>query len=535
MQMAPSRSTRFAQVLWLAVIALGMHSVNASAQETPSNLSQALTGLDKYVQDSMAKTKVPGVSVAVVYQDKVVFLKGYGVRRIGEPGRVNPDTVFEIASFSKPIASTVVAAVVGQGGVSWDSRIQDLDPDFKLSNPEITAQITVRDLLSHRSTLPAESGDILEALDYTRPEVLARLRLVPLKGVFRQTWQYSNFGITEGSLAATRHLGAWEDVSRDLLYSKLGMTRTSSRFTDYFNRSDRASLHYLGEDGVFRARYLREADAEAPGGGVSSSARDLAQWLRLQLAGGVFNGQQIVDEAALNETHSPQVCREQEQPPPDGLCPSKTFPVTDPACPGKHYYGLGWNVDYRANGETQLSHSGAFMLGGATTVYMIPSKQIGILVLTNGTPVGLPEAIALNFLADFEKIQDKPDYLSILEQTFVGLRNGILTSSTNYSTEKPPSNPSSGGPPSSYVGTYENAYYGKVEIEQEQGKFILRLPTLGTYYELSHWDGDTYTYYIGNEVSGAARRGIDFSGNGDAVTVENLCFEYSNVFSRIKQ
>jgi hypothetical protein len=175
------------------------------------------------------------------------------------------------------------------------------------------------------------------------------------------------------------------------------------------------------------------------------------------------------------------------------------------------------------------------MLGGATAVYMIPSKQIGILVLTNGAPVGLPEAIALNFLDYFEFGAAKHDYLAILEGAFVDLRNGILSSSTNYSTEKPPSNPSPGGQPSSFVGTYDNAYYGKVEIEQEQGKLILRLPSLGAYYELSHWNGDTYTYYIGNEVSGAARRGVELSGNGETVTVENLCFEYNNVFERVRK
>jgi CubicO group peptidase (beta-lactamase class C family) len=276
----------------------------------------------------MVKTKVPGASVAVVFHDRVVFLKGYGVRRLGEPARVDPDTVFEIASFSKPIASTVVAEVVGHGNVTWDSRIQDLDPGFQLSDPTITKQLTVRDLLSHRSTLPTDAGDTLEALGYTRPEILSKLRMVELHGVFRKTYQYSNFGITEGALAATRHLGkTWEEVSEDLLYTKLGMTSTSSRYSDYFNRPDRAELHYRDADGVFRPRYIREADAESPAGGVSSSARDLAKWLRLQLAGGAFDGKQIVDRKELEETHTPQVCRAPEENSPSG-----------PKCPGDSYY-----------------------------------------------------------------------------------------------------------------------------------------------------------------------------------------------------
>jgi CubicO group peptidase (beta-lactamase class C family) len=486
-----------------------------------AHLNNALQKLDAYINSAMAKTKVPGAAVAVVYKGQVVFLRGYGVRQIGEPALVDPNTVFEIASVSKPIASTVVAAAVGRGEVGWDSRIEELDPYFKLSSAEITEKVTVRDLFSHRSTLPDGVGDSLEALGYTRPEILHRLRLVALSGEFRKTYHYNNFGFTEGALAATSYLGkTWEDVAQELLYSRLGMTQTSSRFSDYENRPNRAALHYLGEDGVFRNRYVREADAESPAGGVSSTARDMAQWVRLQLGEGAYDGQQIVERAALEETHQPQVCRKPEE---NGVCPND------------EYYGLGWDVNFRNPDEKQISHSGAFLLGAGTSVYLIPSKQIGILVLTNSTPVGLPEAICLNFLDDFEYGAPRADYLSLAGKAYAALRDLPLNSSTNYSTEKPPSNPAPGGAPASFVGTYENAYFGKLEIEREQGRLILRLPALGTYYELSHWNGDTYTYYIANEVSGAARRGVKFSAGGRSVTVENLNFEYSNVFTRVGQ
>jgi CubicO group peptidase (beta-lactamase class C family) len=487
-------------------------------QTTDPNVNKALQELDSYVHDAMSKTGVPGASVAVVYKDRVVFLSGYGVRKLGTLTAVDPDTVFEIASFSKPIGTTVVAALVGRGEVSFDDRIKDLDPEFQLSNPSITQQVTVRDFLSHRSTLPGDAGDTLESLGFTRPDILHRLRYVPLKGTFRQTYQYSNLGITEGALAAVKSQGKpWEDVSAEVLYDKLGMTSTSSRFSDYANRPNRASLHYLETDGKFRDRYVREADAEAPAGGVSSSARDLAAWLRMQLAGGSYNGQQIVDQAALAETHKREVCQAVA---PDG------------SCPGGQYYGMGWDVSTRPTGETLLSHSGAFLLGAATTVYMIPSKQIGILVLTNGTPVGLPEAIALTFLDNFEYGAPKKDYLTLAGQTFANLRASVLASSTNYSAMKAPANPAPAGPTSQYVGIYNNRYFGQVEVEQQDQKLILRLPPLGAYYELSHWDGNTYTYYIANESSAAARRGVKFSSDGKEITVENLDFEYSNVFTR---
>jgi hypothetical protein len=184
-------------------------------------------------------------------------------------------------------------------------------------------------------------------------------------------------------------------------------------------------------------------------------------------------------------------------------------------------------------GQAAMAY-GAFLLGAATAVYMIPDKQIGIVVLTNGAPVGLAEAVALNFLDSFEYETPKMDYLSILKGDYAALRQGVLDVSTNYSIKKPPSSPTPGGSPAGFAGTYSNPYFGKIEVDEQQGKLILRLPPLGAYYELSHWDGDTYTYYIPNEMNGAARRGVDFSADGGQITVQNLNLEYSNVFKRVR-
>jgi CubicO group peptidase (beta-lactamase class C family) len=508
-------------LICLSLSAFACIPAKAAEAAGSNQVAKALANLDPYIKESMEATKVPGLAVAVVYQDQVVFLKGYGVRKLGSPARIDPDTIFELASFSKPISTTVVAAVVGSGAVSWDTPIKQLDPSFELSNSSLTEQVTVRDLLSHRSTLPTDAGDTLEALGFARPEILHQMRLIPLNGVFRQTYHYSNFGITEGSLAAVHPLEKqWEDVADELIYRKLGMTRTSSRYSDYQDRANRASLHYLDANGNFRNWFVRNADAESPAGGVNSTARDLSQWLRLQLAGGSYNGQQIVDKAALEETHREQVCQEVE------------FTQSGPTCPKKLWYGLGWDVAYRPSGERVVSHSGAFLSGGATTVYMIPSKDIGIVVLTNGAPVGLAEAVGLNFLDIFEYGAPRHDYVPYVAPSFNALRQGALESSIDYGMMKPPSNPAPGPDASSLTGTYTNPYYGKLEVEEQQGHLILRLPLLGTYYELTHWDGNTWTYYIGNEISGATRRGVDFIGS--ELCVQNLKVAYSPVFTKAK-
>jgi CubicO group peptidase (beta-lactamase class C family) len=296
---------------------------------TPDRVNAALAQLEPYIRAALDQTKVPGASVAVIYNDKVVFLRGYGVRKVGEPEKIDPDTVFEIASVSKPIASTILASLVGQGKISWDDKVADLEPDFKLSNPETTREVTIRDFLSHRSGLATESGDLLEDLGYSRPNILYRMRYLPLPGVFRKTYAYSNFGYTTGAIAAATKIGKpWETIAEEQLYGPLGMTSTSSRFSDYEDRANKAALHIM-IDGQPINRFVREADAEAPAGGVSSSARDLAQWVRLQLNEGKWNGKQLIDAGALAETHKPQVCRVAEDPAKPNVCP------------GDQYYGLG--------------------------------------------------------------------------------------------------------------------------------------------------------------------------------------------------
>ena len=232
---------------------------------TSDRVNAALAQLDPYIQANLAKTKVPGAAVAVIYNDKVVFLRGYGVRKVGEPKKIDPDTVFELASVSKPLASTVLASLVSQGKISWDDKIADLEPDFKLSNAETTREVTIRDFLSHRSGLATESGDILETSAILVRRFLS-MRYLPLPGEFRKTYAYSDFGYTTGAIAAATKIGKpWETIAEEQLYAPLGMTSTSSRFSDYETRANKAALHiFLNGQPV--NRFVRDANAEAPAG-----------------------------------------------------------------------------------------------------------------------------------------------------------------------------------------------------------------------------------------------------------------------------
>jgi CubicO group peptidase (beta-lactamase class C family) len=492
------------------------------ADITPDRVRAALAQLDPYIRSAMDKTKVPGVAVAVIYNDQVVFLRGYGVRKVGESAQIDPDTVFELASVSKPIASTVLASLVGEGKISWDDHIADLEPDFQLSKPETTREVTIRDFLSHRSGLATESGDYLEELGYSRPEILHQMRYLSLPGQFRKAYAYSNFGYTTAAIAAANKIGKpWETIAEEQLYAPLGMTSTSSRFSDYENRTNKAALHIM-IDGQPINRFVREADAEAPAGGVSSSARDLAQWVRLHLNGGKWNGKQLIDANALAETYKPQICR------------VAADPAKPNACPDEQYYGLGWNTGKDAQGHTQIGHSGAFLLGTATGVYMIPEEHIGVLALTNSTPLGLPESICLTFLDYLHYGKQQRDYLPLIGHAMQQMLAEGASASPNYATLPPPKNPAAAKPLSTYLGKYSNEYFGTLEVSLENDRLILRLPPRGAYYELSHWDGDTFTYHSAGENTALGRRGAKFSPDKHQVLIEDLAPEHNSVFTRIQ-
>ncbi len=200
------RRARVAAALGLVLMALGAGP--APAQEAGADrLRLALAELNVLAPQMLARTGIPGLAIAVVSDDRVVYLKGFGVREAGTDRAVDSDTVFELASVSMPIASTLVAAVVGDGLAKWDDRLIDHDPEFRMYDPWVTREVTLRDMFAHRSVLPDHAGDLLEDLGYDRADVLRRLRYQRPESSFRSHYAYTNFGLTAAAAAAARATG----------------------------------------------------------------------------------------------------------------------------------------------------------------------------------------------------------------------------------------------------------------------------------------------------------------------------------------
>jgi CubicO group peptidase (beta-lactamase class C family) len=488
-------------------------AISAAAGATPTakgqqakRLAMALEQLPELVEAAMARSGVPGLAVVVVHDDTTVLLQGYGTRRLGSGLPVDGDTVFQLASLSKPIAATVIAALVGDGTVSWDTPVMGQLPELAIGGRSLGARVTLRDLLAHRSGLPDHAGDDLEDLGFDRATVLARLSLLDTGNRFRAAYAYTNFGFTAAGEAAARAAGSsWEEISAQRLYKPLGMTSTSSRHADYLARSNRADLHQrLG--GRWQPSGGRQPDAQSPAGGVSSSARDLARWMRLQLSGGSIEGRQLVAAAALGETHRPQMI---------------SVPPADPARDPARTYGLGWNVGFTPPDQVRLGHSGAFALGAATAVSLIPSQGLGIAVLTNGSPMGVPEEVIAAFLDLAELGQVQRDYAALLAPAFAKLMQ------PDYPIVTAP-----GAAPvlplERYAGTYASAYLGEVTVTLEGDSLVMRLGPKRRSAPLTSLGDHRFSYLpVGENAGGpsAVTFRIGQGGRSEAVVIDNLNVE----------
>lgn len=463
-----------------ALPACGGDDDNPSPPPVPvpeAQITQAIAQVDKLAADLMASSGVPGMAVAVVRGNQTVYAKGFGRRLVTDPAPVDADTVFQLASVSKPVGATVVARQVGRGGITWDTPVHTQLPWFTLSDAEVTQAVTVGDLYAHRSGLPDHAGDRLEDMGYDRRQVLTRLRYLPLHP-FRATYAYTNFGMTAAAEAVAVAAGIdWATLSDQAIYQPLGMTRTSSRYADFAARDNRAVGH-VRFNGSWVQGMGTMPDAQSPAGGVSSSVNDMAKWLAMLLAKGEFAGQRIVDAAALAPALSQQM---QSSPPVDGR----------PA----GYYGYGFNVGTTELGLTSYNHSGAFVAGAATNFTAVPALNLAIVTLTNGYPIGVPETLNAQFfdLAQYGAI--RRDWGKIYGDALAPL----LAPEGRLVGQPRPANPLPARALSTYAGTYQNDYYGPLQVADQGGTLVMTLGATPLTLPLSHWDGDVFTFALNNE------------------------------------
>ncbi|MFB0515052.1 MAG: serine hydrolase domain-containing protein, partial [Candidatus Neomarinimicrobiota bacterium] len=264
--------------------------VPAHAQVDP------LSGLDSYITRAMEDWELPGLAIAIVKDDEVVFARGYGVRELGQPDPVDEHTLFAVASHTKAFTATALAMLVQQGQLSWDDRVIDHMPQFRLYDPTTTREMTVRDLLTHRQGYQTWAGDLLWwGSKLNRQEVLHRLQYLIPDYSFRGRYGYNNMMyVAAGELIPILTDTSWADFVTERLLRSLGMTHSTLTVRDLPERGNVATPHTRVEGKLVPIPY-RNIDNTAPAGALNSSAIEMAHWLRFQLAGGRYDGVQLVD------------------------------------------------------------------------------------------------------------------------------------------------------------------------------------------------------------------------------------------------
>jgi len=451
-------------------------SASPSPSPAPATKTASLASLDQYIERALRDWQVPGLALAVVRNDSVILARGYGVRDVGKPDRVDENTIFAIASTTKAFTAASIGMLVDAGTLQWNDPVRRWLPYFEVADPIANQSFLVRDLLNHRSGL--ERGDLLWATgSYDRKGVVSHLRYLRQLHPFRTTYGYSNNMFITAGMVITEASGmSWDDFVAQRIFAPLGMRRTNTTVRGLDTVDNVARPHEL-VDGRLRVVPYFNLDNEGPGGSINSSVADMSRWLRFQLGDGTFEGKRLISRESLAETHTPVTMI------PLSARDSAMFP-------GIHYsaYAMGWQVqDYR--GRTLVQHGGAID-GMRSRVALIPEAGIGLVILTNrGGGNILFDAIrnrVLDALLGAPARDWSAEYRALASADSArGAKADSAYAAARVTGTKPTL------PLERYAGTYTSDAYGEARITLEGDHLVL---TIGPRFvgDMSHWHYDTF-------------------------------------------
>jgi CubicO group peptidase (beta-lactamase class C family) len=445
--------------------------------------STAPPDLDAYVASSMKTFDVPGMAVAIVKDGKILVAKGYGVRKLGDPTAVDEFTTFGIGSNTKAFTTAALATLVDEGKLSWDDPVYQRLPGFVMYDPYVSHEMTIRDLLTHRSGMGLGEGDLLfwPHTTYSREDVIYRLRFMKPQSSFRSHYAYDNLlYMTAGQIIPAVTGTSWDDYVRQRIFAPLSMNHTDLSTTAYKAGGDYASPHSR-VDGKLQVIPFEDLDNAAPAGAINSCAADMAKWVQLQLNRGKYVDH---DGRLFTEQRSREMWTGQT-----------ILPIGDPPAPLAGLkanfadYALGWGLrDY--HGRKLVGHTGG--VGGfVSRVMLAPEENLGVVVLTNAEEGGAFDSILYHVLdyyfhlpptdwiAGFKAVKDQDE------------KEATETMKKAEGARDANSKPSL--PLEKYAAVYNDAWYGPITIRLENGGLVMSFDhTPGMIGDLQHWQHDTF-------------------------------------------
>jgi CubicO group peptidase (beta-lactamase class C family) len=491
----------------VSVLALALFAPYAHTQSP-------LDGFDAYVARSVKDWNVPGLAIAVVKDDSVVFAKGFGVRKLGTQDSVNAHTLFANASTTKAFTSFVVELMADEGKLRMDAPVIAYRPSFRLANPAATREITIADLLSHRTGLP-EADYIWYDDTSSFSEIMHRLSYVPLDAPVRSHFEYQNITYAlAGNIAAERAGTTWEKLVRERILGPLGMRETTTGTPDEKTHPNLAFAHDYVNDTVRPiSRYA--TDNIAPAGAMYSSVSDMAIWMRFLLDSARLGGKRVLSARGYADLFAPHILVDERQFYPTAL-------LTHPRFQG---YGQGWFLeDYR--GEFVAFHTGS--IDGMTAIVgLIPERRLGVVVFANRDHAELRHALMYTVF-DRYLGPSKHDWSAEMLALYSALREeGKKTERQIDASHVMGTQPSL--PLARYAGVYADSLYGTATVKLEGKKLVVSFGPLSA-ADLEHWHYDTFMAHWHDAYRGRQLVTFRFTENG---TVAGLAVGDDVFFKRV--
>ena len=431
---------------------------------------------------------VPGVAVAIVKDGQVVLERGYGVRKLGEPVKVDAHTMFAIASNTKAFTAAALNMLQDEGKLKTSDRVIDHLPWFRMSDPYVTREMRIRDLLAHRSGLSLGAGDLLywPTTSYTTREVAERLKDVPLTGGFREQYAYDNilFGVAQLVIEEASGMPYKQFLDRRI-FQPLGMAETRYNSDDLKPGDNVATGHAKFDFKDLRPVGVTSWRNVSGAGGLYSSVHDLSKWMNVQLAGGVYAGSGDAAKRLFSDARQREMWTVLT-PIPVG---KSSVPGLAAMTPNFMGYGQGWNLSDYA-GERLVWHTGGWP-GQVSRLTLVPGEKVGVVVLTSGEVGQAFHAITYEAL-DMMLGRSGNDWLQAYGESFARAQgNADEDWKKHVAARDATSKPSLAL--ANYAGTYRDPWYGDVLIRQgAKGLEMQFTKTTELLGDIEHWQHDSF-------------------------------------------
>ncbi|KLU62389.1 D-alanyl-D-alanine carboxypeptidase precursor [Peptococcaceae bacterium CEB3] len=443
---------------------------------------QDLEAIREYIKLSLKEFRVAGTAVAVVKDNDVIFLEGFGVRDAEQRKPVTPDTLFAIGSSTKAFTTMSVGMLVDDGKLDWDAPVETYIPEFKLHDKYASEHATLRDLATHRVGLPRHDLVWYKA-PLSREEIILRLSHLAFTKPFRTTFQYQNMMYLALGYVVEKISGqSWEGFVRTRILDPLGMKRTNFSVNESRHNND-FSKPYKVVNQKIKETTFANIDAMGPAGSINSSVREMAQWVSLHLSKGKFQASSLISENNVRQMHSPHII----------IGPSQDGRILFPS------YGLGWFTEvYRGY---QVVYHGGNIDGFTAMVALVPKEKIGVVILSNQEHSVFPTAGAYTILDTFLGLP-KIDWNTILKGKIGGLITSMREGTGQGGADRVPDTKTS-HELSAYVGEFEHPAYGIISITSEGDHLYI-----GYYHALTkplvleHYHYDVFSFMFSEATFG---------------------------------